>query len=415
MEHLTLGNLDDVHAVSPIAFEETLTILSQALRAETYLNNRGVIHRDIKPANILVSSRDPLIIKLADLGLAKHDRDGLSKFETFVGTNLYAAPEIYEWKEKPYTYAADIWSLGIVALELAYGLPQISTRNFNPKKWFQKVFDFVDALDSDQLIDFLDSDMLRYRPKDRLVASECLEKATSIELELGIQKAMQSSSPQNASQIAMGTPTEKAPVLTTLLWVPTGSSKRYRSPDLSAHADYNKKATIRQERNTPLEYVCSQTYPIANASLWFNGQHGPICESILELLRDIQIDGDGATDSRTFELVRELCRKLEEFQITEIVKSFDGDTEQTILTAVTKARAFPLASLTSSDLANTVTDLASQLHTMVDLSLVRRSMTNGSVSSTNPVRLDFPELPPIVSDGFSSLVGSSPDRYAIAQ
>ena len=365
MEHLSLGNLADVHAASPIAFEETAIILSQALQAETYLNSRGVIHRDIKPANILVSSREPLIIMLADLGLAKHDRDGLTKFKTFVGSNLYAAPEIY--KGDPYTYAVDIWSLGIVALELAYGLPLISARNFNQQKWFRKIFDFVEALDSDQLIDFLESDMLRYRPERRLAASECLDKALRIELELGIEKAMQSPSTQAASQTGSGTPTEKASVLTTLLWVPKDSSKRQRSPDLSPRADFNKKTAIRQERDNHNAPVYPQTYPIANASLWFDGQQGPICESVLELLKDIQIDGDGATDSRTFELVRELCCKLERLQITEIIKSFDHDAEQTILTAVTKAREFPLASLTSSDLANSVDELADQLVRMANL------------------------------------------------
>ena len=102
---------------------------------------------------------------------------------------------------------------------------------------------------------------------------------------------------------------------------------------------------------------------------------------MLELLKDIQIDGDGATDSRTFELVRELCRKLERLQITEIIKSFDHDAEQTILTAVTKATECPLASLTSSDLANSVDELAGHLLHMVDL-LVPASETpyNGPVS-----------------------------------
>ena len=381
MEHLSLGNLADVHAASPIAFEETATILSQALQAETYLNSRGVIHRDIKPANILVSSREPLVIKLADLGLAKHDRDGLTKFKSFVGSNLYAAPEIYKGKGKPYTYAVDIWSLGIVALELAYGLPHISARNFNQQKWFRKIFGFVEALDSDQLIDFLESDMLRYRPEKRLAASECLDKALRIELELGIEKAMQSPSTQAASQTGSGTPTEKASMLTTLLWVPKDSSKRQRPSDLSPHPDFNKKTAIQQERDNQTESVYSQTYPIANASLWFDGQQGPICESVLELLKDIQIDGDGATDSRTFVLVRELCQKLERLQITEIIKSFDDDAEQTILTAVTKAREFPLASLTSSDLANSVDELAGHLLHMVDL-LVPASETpyNGPVS-----------------------------------
>ena len=124
---------------------------------------------------------------------------------------------------------------------------------------------------------------------------------------------------------------------------------------------------LRQERDDQTESDYSHIYPIADASLWFDGQHGPICESVLKLLKDIQIDGDGATESRTFDLVRALCRKFEQLQVTEIERFFDLDAEQTILTAITETKAFPLASLTSSDLASSVDELADQLLRMADL------------------------------------------------
>ena len=358
MEYLPLGNLADVHCASPIAFEETPTVLSQGLQAVEYLNSHGFIHRDIKPANILVSCRNPLAIKLADLGLAKHDRNGLTKFQTWVGTYLYAAPEIHEWETKPYTYAVDVWSLGIVALELAYGLPHTTLRDFSPKEWFRKIFEFVQDLGSDELIDFLSSSMLRSRPEKRLSASACLEKVPTIE------RALQPPPTRTASPTDSGTPTEKASVLTTLMW--GSNSKRQRSPDTSPH-DFNKRTAVRQERDNHDAHVCSQTYPIANASLWLDGQRGPMYESVLELLKDVQMDGDEATDSHTSDLVQELCRKFEQLEITEIVKSIDQNAQRTILTAVTEAREFPLASLTSSDLANSVAVLAGHLHHLVDL------------------------------------------------
>ena len=356
-----MGSLDDVHAASPITFEETLAVLVQGLQALEYLKSCGVMHRDLKPANILVSSRSPLIIiKLADLGLAKDDRNGSTKFKTRVGSPLYIAPEVWKGKKEPYTYAADIWSLGVVALQLAYGLPDPKSGN-----WFCKILDFVKALDSDQLIDFLSSSMLRPEPMERLPASQCLEEAIGIQLEVGLEKAMQSPLTRNASQLGFGTPTEKASMLTTLMWEP--SSKRQRSPHSGGHATSTKRTAIRQERDDQTESDYSHIYPIADASLWFDGQHGPMCESVLKLLKDMQIDGDGATDSRTFELVRALCQKLKQLQITEIEKSFDLDAEQTILMAITETKAFPLASLTSSDLANSVDELAVQLLRMADL------------------------------------------------
>ena len=181
MQYLPLGNLADAQCASPIAFEETVALLSQAFQGLEYLNSLGFIHRDIKPANILISCRTPLTVKLADFGLAKHNRNGRTNFKSFVGTYLYAAPETYTGNRKPYNYAVDIWSLGIVVLELAYGLPKAAPREFNPGDWSYRIFDTVRCLDSDELVDFLSNSMLRFLPERRLSASECLENIHEIE------------------------------------------------------------------------------------------------------------------------------------------------------------------------------------------------------------------------------------------
>jgi hypothetical protein len=89
-------------------------------------------------------------------------------------------------------------------------------------------------------------------------------------------------------------------------------------------------------------------------------------ESVLELLRDIQIDSDEATDSRTSDLVHSLCRKFEQLEIAEVIKSIDQDAELTILMAVTEAREFKLASFTASDLAKSVAELADHLYHIMD-------------------------------------------------
>jgi serine/threonine protein kinase len=62
-------------------------------------------HRDLKPKNILVKSRYPLFIKLADFGLANDKRD----LKTFCGSQGYAAPEIYfRNRYNKYTTAVDL-------------------------------------------------------------------------------------------------------------------------------------------------------------------------------------------------------------------------------------------------------------------------------------------------------------------
>ncbi|PQE09037.1 CAMK family kinase protein [Rutstroemia sp. NJR-2017a BBW] len=86
--------------------QESLTILCQSLDALNSVHEDGTVHRDIKPENILVHSRIPLHIKLSVFGLSKVTAD----LQTFCGTHLYAAPEIYTTPRGTYyTNACDIW------------------------------------------------------------------------------------------------------------------------------------------------------------------------------------------------------------------------------------------------------------------------------------------------------------------
>ena len=93
---------------------EQLGLLLQALEALAYLHRRGVLHHDLKPDNMLVADGR---VRLLDFGLAvlaSQQRD-----DDAFGTLQYLAPEVLDGQ--PYTEAADLYSLGVIAYELLVG------------------------------------------------------------------------------------------------------------------------------------------------------------------------------------------------------------------------------------------------------------------------------------------------------
>jgi len=72
----------------------------------------------MKSANILMTDKGEL--KIADFGVS-FEQKGMTKANQAIGTSLFMAPEVLSGD--PYDNSADVWSLGITAIELAEGEP----------------------------------------------------------------------------------------------------------------------------------------------------------------------------------------------------------------------------------------------------------------------------------------------------
>ncbi|XP_057855226.2 putative receptor protein kinase ZmPK1 [Cryptomeria japonica] len=140
-------------------WKKRLQIAIGAAKGLAYLHEEcleWILHCDVKPQNILLD--DKFRAKVSDFGLAKlvdsgHDRDRALSFSTIRGTRGYLAPE---WTMNlPISAKADIYSFGIVLLELVSGrdaakfnMPESGltfvrwvAENMKAGKWMNEVVD----------------------------------------------------------------------------------------------------------------------------------------------------------------------------------------------------------------------------------------------------------------------------------
>ncbi len=359
LEYLPLGNLEVQHQQRNISDDEVLTILHQSLSALTYLHEQtpSVVHQDIKPQNMLVQSRDPLHIKLADFGLSRAS-DYLS---TLCGTQTYLAPEIarYWGSNGPqvveYVKAVDIWSLGVVAFEYAYGLPDRANDIGLP--WCEKIIGALEDWDSDDLTVLL-STMIVMDPNMREPARKCLHRAAQL------RAPGRSSTPTPAA----GGPRQgqnkddngSTTIILRNLWGQDSVGiKRQRSPAIGSANDSSSRGWTKRRRSGSCHADdVSERYRESD-------RFGNLYNAILKLFEDLKVDANLELDDRTHTLIERLCEDFRRLDITMVRVIKWNISGQATVSAGADGEEFVLATLTPSEQLCPPAELATHLLNML--------------------------------------------------
>ena len=126
-----------------VACEMTCAILSPLEAA----HRAGIVHRDLKPDNVfLVRQSRGEMVKLLDFGISRvQGLEGEFRLTTtglVLGTPYYMSPEQARG-ESMVTYAADLYSIGVVLYEMLCGQVPITAENYNQLMYKVMLGDYV--------------------------------------------------------------------------------------------------------------------------------------------------------------------------------------------------------------------------------------------------------------------------------
>ncbi|MFO8012741.1 MAG: protein kinase [Phycisphaerae bacterium] len=99
---------------------EAVAVVRQVAEALRAAHDRGLIHRDVNPRNIMLTREG--VVKLADMGLARHVAESDGVEGKAFGTPYYISPEQVTGDPPP-DHRTDLYSLGVTLYEMVAGRP----------------------------------------------------------------------------------------------------------------------------------------------------------------------------------------------------------------------------------------------------------------------------------------------------
>lgn len=170
LEYAPFGSLRDADMDDPFTYQERMDVVRQCMYALVYLHDNNIMHRDIKPENILVFSRNPVLAKIADFGIAKYQDETST---TVCGTYFYMAPEIAP--DSQYTLKVDVWALGMTFLAMTHGELHLRRQQLDRIRYGTMTSRPYKSLARCQFTEYVSLYMLVKDPEQRLSMRECAE------------------------------------------------------------------------------------------------------------------------------------------------------------------------------------------------------------------------------------------------